>query len=62
VTNAVARKNDVSWDVTPCGYVRTDVSEELIASNIRFERIAELRTTLELATEAHCEGPLRVFS
>jgi hypothetical protein len=31
-------KNGVFWDVTPSGSVRTDVSEELIASIIRVTR------------------------
>jgi hypothetical protein len=39
-------KNGVFWDVTPCGFVRTDVSEELSASFIRATRIGELGTTL----------------
>jgi hypothetical protein len=33
-------KNGVFWDLIPC--VRTDVSEELIASFIRVTRIGEL--------------------
>jgi hypothetical protein len=37
-------KNGVFWDVTPCGSVRTDVSEELSASIIRVTRIGELGT------------------
>jgi hypothetical protein len=41
-------KNGVFWDVTPCGSVRTDVSEELSASFIRVTRISELGTTLAL--------------
>jgi hypothetical protein len=28
-------KDAIIWDVTPCGYVRTDVSNEYIASIIR---------------------------
>jgi hypothetical protein len=39
-------KNDVFWDITPCGSLRTDVSEELGASFIRVIRIGELGTTL----------------
>jgi hypothetical protein len=35
-------KNGVFWDVTPCGSVRTDVSEELRASFIRVTRIGEI--------------------
>jgi hypothetical protein len=38
--------NAVFWDVTPCGFLRTDVSEERIASIIRVERISELGTAL----------------
>jgi hypothetical protein len=39
-------KNGIFWDVTPCGSVRTDVSEEPSASFIRVTRIGELGTTL----------------
>jgi hypothetical protein len=35
-------KNAVFSDVTPCALLRTDVSEERIASIIRVERISEL--------------------
>jgi hypothetical protein len=35
-------KNIIFWDVTPCGLVRTEVSEELSASIIRVTRIDEL--------------------
>jgi hypothetical protein len=45
-------KNDVSCDVTPCGLVRTDVSEERIAPNIRVERISELGTASQRASVA----------
>jgi hypothetical protein len=38
----VTMKNVVFWDVTTCGFVRTDVSEERIASFIRVERMREL--------------------
>jgi hypothetical protein len=38
-------KNDVFWDVTPCGFVRIDVSEELRASIIRVARIDGLLGT-----------------
>jgi hypothetical protein len=30
--------NGLFWDVMPCGFVRTDVSEELSASIIRVTR------------------------
>jgi hypothetical protein len=39
-------QNGVFWDVTPCGPLRTDVSEELRASIIRVTKIGELGTTL----------------
>jgi hypothetical protein len=38
-------KNAVFLDVTLCGLVRTDVSDERIASIIRVERISELETS-----------------
>jgi hypothetical protein len=38
-------KNVVFWDVTSCGFVITDVSEELSASFIRVTRLGELGTT-----------------
>jgi hypothetical protein len=46
VFTAVTMKNGVFWDVTPCAFVRTDVSEEPSASFIRVTRIGELGTTL----------------
>jgi hypothetical protein len=45
VITPVTMKNGVFWDVTPCAFVRTDVSEELSASIIRVTRIGELRTS-----------------
>jgi hypothetical protein len=49
-------KNDVFWDVTPCGLVRTDLSEELSASFIRVTRIGQLGTTLAVTSnDARCE-------
>jgi hypothetical protein len=39
-------KNVVSWDGTPRGSLRTDVSEELNALFIRVTRIGQLGTTL----------------
>jgi hypothetical protein len=39
-------KNAVFCDVTPCGFARTDVSEESSAFTIRMTRIGELGTTL----------------
>jgi hypothetical protein len=41
---AVAMKNAIFWDVTLCGSLSTEVSEELSASIIRVTRIAELGT------------------
>jgi hypothetical protein len=41
-------KNAVLWDVTPCGSLRTNVSEESIASIISVARIGELGTTLAI--------------
>jgi hypothetical protein len=38
--------DSVFWDVMPCGFVRTDVSEEHVYSIIREKRIGELATTL----------------
>jgi hypothetical protein len=38
-------KNAVFWDVMPCSFVRTDVSEERVASFIRMTIIYELRTS-----------------
>jgi hypothetical protein len=35
-------RNAVFWDVTPCDFVRTDVSEERISSIIKVTRIGEL--------------------
>jgi hypothetical protein len=44
------QNNAVFWDVTPVALVRTDVSEERIASIIRMTRIGELRTTLAVTS------------
>jgi hypothetical protein len=43
----VTMKNAVFLDVTPMTFVRTDVSEERIASIIRVKRISELGTLAE---------------
>jgi hypothetical protein len=43
-------KNGIFWDVTPCGSVRTNVSEELNASFIRVTRSGELGTTLAVTS------------
>jgi hypothetical protein len=42
VFTAVTMKNAMIWDVTLCGYVRTEVLEEFNASIIRVKRIGEL--------------------
>jgi hypothetical protein len=39
-------KNVIFWDLMPWALVRTNVSEERIASIIKVERISELGTTL----------------
>jgi hypothetical protein len=44
------RTNRVFWDVTPCDYLRTDVSDELSASFIVVTRIGELGTTLAVTS------------
>jgi hypothetical protein len=41
---AVTVKNAVFWEVRPWGLVKTDVSDEYIASIIRVTRIGELGT------------------
>jgi hypothetical protein len=43
-------KNEVSWDVTPCGSFKKRFSEELSASFIRVTRIGELRTKLAVTS------------
>jgi hypothetical protein len=45
VFTPVPMKNGVFWDVTSCGFVRTNVSEELRAYFIRVTRIGVLGTT-----------------
>jgi hypothetical protein len=50
-------KNGDFWDVTPCGLVRTDVSEQLSASIIRVTRIGELGTTLAVTSNRHTPRP-----
>jgi hypothetical protein len=52
VFTAVTMKNDVFWDVTPCGSCKNRVSEELGASFIKVTRIGELVTTLAVPTHA----------
>jgi hypothetical protein len=47
-------KNSVFWDVTPCGFVRDDVSEERVVSIIRVRRISKLGTTLALTSNYDC--------
>jgi hypothetical protein len=46
----VTMKNGVFWDVTSCGSLRADLSEELSASFIRMARIGDLGTTLAVAS------------
>jgi hypothetical protein len=43
---AVTMKNEVFWDVMPCGSCKNRVSEECIASSIRVLRIDDLGTTV----------------
>jgi hypothetical protein len=46
------------WKVELCGFVKTDISEELIASIFRMERIRELETALAVSNtnnEDFCE-------
>jgi hypothetical protein len=43
-------KNAVFWNVTCLAFVRTDVSEELIAYIIRAERLKRARKTLAETT------------
>jgi hypothetical protein len=43
-------KNGVFWDVTQCGFVRTDVTEELSAIFIRVTRIGELGKMLAVGS------------
>jgi hypothetical protein len=43
-------KNAVFWDVSPCGFLRTDLLEERIASINRVTRIGESGTTLALTS------------
>jgi hypothetical protein len=56
VFTAVTMKNAVFWDVTQCGFVRTDVSEERIASIIRATRIGEHGTTLAVNSNRNTQG------
>jgi hypothetical protein len=50
-------KNGVFWYVTRVALVRTDVSEERIASIIRMTRIGELRTTLAVTSNRRSAVP-----
>jgi hypothetical protein len=43
-------KNAAFWDITPCGVVIIDVSEELDAFIFRVERIREVGTTLAVTS------------
>jgi hypothetical protein len=54
---AVTMKNAAFWNVTPCGFLRTDVSEEHIASIIRLIIISEKGATIAVASNGRsCEG------
>jgi hypothetical protein len=44
-------KNAVFWNVTPCDFFRTDVSEERTDSIIRVKKISELRITLAVTSD-----------
>jgi hypothetical protein len=50
VFTAVAMKNAIFWELRHVALVRVDVSDELIASNIRVTGIGELGTTLALTS------------
>jgi hypothetical protein len=41
-------QNAAFWDIMPCAFVRTDVSEERISSIIRAKRISELGGALAI--------------
>jgi hypothetical protein len=43
-------KNAIFWDVTPCGLVRTEVSEDRITSIIRVTKIGKLGTMLAVTS------------
>jgi hypothetical protein len=47
----VKTRNAVFSDVTPCGSLRAEVSEECIASVIKVTRIGDLGTTLAARSE-----------
>jgi hypothetical protein len=47
---AVTMKNAAFWDICRVALVRTDVSEERIASIIRLIRISELGTTIAVTS------------
>jgi hypothetical protein len=50
-------KNAVFWDVRPCVSVRTDVSEEIIASVIRVKRLDELGISLAVTSNRSTLNP-----
>jgi hypothetical protein len=54
-------KNAVFWDVTRVALVRTNVSEEYVASIIRVTRIAELGTTLAVISNVFLRSVLRLL-
>jgi hypothetical protein len=43
-------KNAVLWDLTPGALVKTDVSEDIVASIIRMERTSELGTLATISS------------
>jgi hypothetical protein len=50
---AVTMKNAIFWDVTPCGFVRTVVSEERITSIIRAECTSKLGILAVISDKPH---------
>jgi hypothetical protein len=46
----VTIKNAVYWNVTPCGFVRTDVYEERIASIIKVKKVSDLGRALTVTS------------
>jgi hypothetical protein len=56
---AVTMKNVVFWDVMTCSSLRTDVSEERIASIIRVTRIGALEQPKCLSLQEACSQTCR---
>jgi hypothetical protein len=44
-------RNAVFWDVTPCAFLRTDVSEESVASNFMVKINSGVRTALGITSK-----------